>query len=144
MVAAGDYAGLVEDNQDPHYGGTTEIVRVFDLRTGAQDTRLGGEENGCPDYDYDWCSTADGLVLGADGFSAVHTTSPSTTPPTPLTEHILAADSTGVPSSLDTAPAPSTRQLAPADRTRAVRRHADLGARRNPQSAQRTPSAQLR
>ncbi len=100
VVAAGDYAGWVEDNQDPHYGGSAEIVRVFDLRTGAQDTRLDGEGNGCPDYEYTCASTADGLVLGADGFSAVHTTVTQFGTPNQTseerTEQILAADSTGV------------------------------------------------
>ena len=99
VASAGNYAALLENDADPHYGGTSETVLVFDLTTGAQSTKLGGEQVSCPDYNYDCGSSADGLVLGADGFSAVHTAQYATSA---LTEHILATDSSGV-RTLDTA-----------------------------------------
>jgi hypothetical protein len=100
VTTAGDYAGWVEDNEDPHYGGSADIVRVFDLRTGAEDTRLDGEQVGCGDYEYSRASAADGLVLGTDGFTAIHTTVTQFDTPNQTSEQqaeqILATDSAGV------------------------------------------------
>jgi hypothetical protein len=100
-AVGGDYAGLVRSDDDPHYGGLSSTVEVFDLRTGANVSTLGGEQVSCGDYSYDCVSGMDDLVLGADGVSAAHTTSLlCCTATVPLsadrTERIVASDSTGV------------------------------------------------
>jgi hypothetical protein len=95
FATAGDFAAFVENSADPHYGGSSETVHVFDLNTGARGSTLGGEQAGCEDYSYDCSSAADQLVLNAQGFTAVHTTVIRYGAST-ATEQIAAADSTGV------------------------------------------------
>jgi hypothetical protein len=48
-VVAAPYAALVLDYVDPHYGGQSSTVQVFDLRTGSRQTQLGGESTNCRD-----------------------------------------------------------------------------------------------
>jgi hypothetical protein len=100
FVIAGNFAAFSEDDSDPHYGGSSEVVHVFDLVNGTQSNSLGGEQAGCPDYNgYDCNSDADQLVLNADGFTAVHTTvaqlGATGASGGQVTEQILAVDSTG-------------------------------------------------
>ena len=69
----GAYAGIVTEGSN-RYVGNSETVNVFDLRTGAQ-SGFGGETAGetpCP------CGTGtiDQLVVGQNGVSAVHVTTP--------------------------------------------------------------------
>jgi WD40 repeat protein len=72
-VVAAPYAALVLDSSD-HYGGQGSTVQVFDLRTGAQRTRLGGESFGCGGAGVGGCGSdfagLRDLVLGSDGVSA--------------------------------------------------------------------------
>jgi WD40-like Beta Propeller Repeat len=78
-VVAAPYAALVLDFVDPHYGGQSSTVQVFDLGTGSRQTQLGGESancrnesgtsslsGGCPN------GGLDHVVLGSDGVSAAH------------------------------------------------------------------------
>lgn len=73
-VLAGNYAALVMDLVDHHYGGNSHTVDLFDLRTDAQVPGRGGESVFCLDYSSGCVSTADQLVLGTDAVSAVRTT----------------------------------------------------------------------
>ena len=67
------YAGLVDDLQDPRYNGDTSTVLMFDLRTGAEQPKLGGENGGCPDpSDECYFTGLDQLVVGSNGVSAAH------------------------------------------------------------------------
>lgn len=68
------FAGLVDDWEDPRYGGHTSTVLMFDLRTGAEQPTLGGESGGCA-YTFFCSSEVDQLVVGRDGVSAAHFTS---------------------------------------------------------------------
>ncbi len=68
---AGSYAALITTNSDPHYGGSSEAVTVFDLNTGQSDQRRGGQSEDCADYEYGCNSTMDSLVLNSQGFTAV-------------------------------------------------------------------------
>ena len=68
-VVAAPYAALVMNTGNPHYGDGNSIVQVFDLRTGEQQSKLGGESAFCPGFDI--CGL-DQLVLGSDGVSAAH------------------------------------------------------------------------
>lgn len=61
------YAALVWDTRDLHYGGSSSAVQVFDLRTGQQATRLGGESALCAGP---VCAGIAQVVLGSDGVSA--------------------------------------------------------------------------
>lgn len=68
---AAPYAAWVWRDDDWKYQQHTAIVQVFDLRTGEQQTRLGGEHaSGCPNAG---CEEIDQLVLGSDGVSAART-----------------------------------------------------------------------
>ena len=100
FVIAGNFAAFIEDDSDPHYGGSSEVVHVFDLDNGAESNSLGGETVECGDYSYDCNSGAGQLVLNADGFSAVHTISTQFGGPAPdtaeTTDGIVASDSSGV------------------------------------------------
>ena len=64
----GAYAGIVTEGSN-RYVGNSETVNVFDLRTGAQSGF--GVETPCPP-----CGTIDQLVVGQNGVSAVHVTTP--------------------------------------------------------------------
>lgn len=72
-AVGGDYAELIVTGQDPHYGGSGAKVTVFDLTTGAAVQSLGGQQVGCPDFGVGCNSVMDGIVVAADGGSAVHT-----------------------------------------------------------------------
>jgi hypothetical protein len=89
-VVAGPYAAFVVNQLDIHYGGNTNKVEVFDLRTGAMVPDRGGESDGCPGS----CSI-DRPVLGSDGVSAAHTLVPVGSCNC-TDEQIQASDSTGV------------------------------------------------
>lgn len=99
VAVAGDYAALVNETADIHYGGDGETVAVFDLRTGTTVPNHGGESASCPDYGGYGCqSSVDQLVLGADGVTAAHTgVINSNYPASSYTgvEQIVANDSTG-------------------------------------------------
>ena len=102
-AVAGDYGALVNYTFDEHYGGSDFTVEVFDLRTAAQASRLGGETVSCPDYGgYSCNSKIDQVVMNSNGFSAAHTIVADgldTCPPSSrdcTTEQIVASDSTGV------------------------------------------------
>lgn len=91
-VVAGDYAALVNEYIDDHYGGSVDTVAVFDLRTGRAVADRGGESVRCA-----YCfSGVDQLVLGADAVSAAHTSvyDPAAVSPT-MTEQIVANGRTG-------------------------------------------------
>jgi hypothetical protein len=103
-AVAGDYAAVVNEWADPHYGGSASTVALFDLRTGTAVPHRGGEQVSCSDFGYDCGSRMDGLVLGSDAVSAVHTrmvTYPSGTSTTTV-EEIVASDSAG-PHTVDSA-----------------------------------------
>ncbi|HET7051732.1 MAG TPA: hypothetical protein VFI54_25910 [Solirubrobacteraceae bacterium] len=97
VVVAGQYAALVNEWTDDHYGGSSKTVAVFDLQTGSVVSGRGGESAGCPDDGYGCSSGLDQLVLGPDAATAAHTfvincayASTCTT-----VEQIVADDSTG-------------------------------------------------
>ena len=90
-AVAGNYAGLVVEQSDPHYGGDQSAVHVFDLGTGSASPHLGGESASCPDYSHSCSEMMDGLVLNDQGFAAVHLTLLQANP----TEEIQASDSSG-------------------------------------------------
>ena len=100
FLTIGNFAAFIEDDADPHYGGSGETVRVFDLGTGMESQSLGGQQAACGDYSYSCDSDADQLALNSEGFSAVHTsvTQLATTiaSAAQVTEQILAVDSTGM------------------------------------------------
>lgn len=98
VVVAGDYAALVNEGLDPHYGGSGDTVAVFDLETGIAVTSRGGESAGCPDYNgYGCYSGVDQLVLGADAVTAAHAfvINCASYPSCTTVEQIVANDSTG-------------------------------------------------
>jgi hypothetical protein len=99
FATAGKLASLVEADGDPHYGAVTDIVRVFDLGTGARIQSLGGEQVVCPGMGSCGADTNQ-LVMNADGFTAVHMTTTYFGRPTDtqrlVNEQIVASDSTGV------------------------------------------------
>jgi len=69
-VLAGTYVALVSFDTDFHYGGSSGDVTVYDVNTGRGVPRLGGEHTQCDGYS---CETRmDGLVMNAQGFTAVH------------------------------------------------------------------------
>jgi hypothetical protein len=71
-AVGGTYAAVVAHNYDEHYGGATDTVNVFDLRTGAK-SGFGGETGGCGDFGMGpSCAGIDQVLVGADGVSAVH------------------------------------------------------------------------
>jgi hypothetical protein len=98
---AGDYAALVNESSDTHYGGTGDTVAVFDLRTATGVVDAGGESVGCAVWTSGStgpCESAiDQLVLSPDGDTAAHTAVFNN----PLSsscqsvEQIVATDSTG-------------------------------------------------
>jgi hypothetical protein len=102
-VLGGDYAALVINNVDEHYGGASNKVEVFDLRTGTQVPDRGGESIGCP-----FSCSIDPLLLGSDAVSAAHTVSGSGSS---KVEEIQASDSTGV-HTLDSITEPDTSPTA--------------------------------
>jgi hypothetical protein len=70
---AGDYAAVDNAWHDPHYGGSSDALQVFDLRTGQPVPNRGGQFLSCgEDYDYTCTIHVDQLVLGADTVSAAH------------------------------------------------------------------------
>ena len=75
-VVAAPYAALVLDWSELHYGeGESSAVRVFDLRTGTQQPKLGGQEeisDDCGALGDCYLTGIDRLVLGSDGVSAAH------------------------------------------------------------------------
>ena len=110
-MIAGDYAALVNEWTDPHYGGSGNTVAVFDLRTGTAVANRGGELARC-EVQYSCLSGVDQLVLGADAVTAADTftincvSDPSCT----TVQQIVANDSTGTtPSTPSPPPAPTTR-----------------------------------
>jgi WD40-like Beta Propeller Repeat len=66
-AVGGSYAAVVGNAYDEHYGGNSESVSVFDLRTGRRTG--GGESSSC---DAATCSGIDQIEVGSDGVSAVH------------------------------------------------------------------------
>src|SRR5579872_7069854 len=68
------YTGLVLASQDEHYGGYSNTLQVFDLRTGTLDPHLGGESTNCDEYSGPPgpCAVFDHVALGSDGVSAAH------------------------------------------------------------------------
>ncbi len=98
VAFAGDYAAIVNEGADPHYGGMSQTVAVIDLRTGTAVANRGGETAGCPDYDGYGCNSGvDQLVLGSDGVTAAHTfvSNYSSNSAFTTTEEIVANDSAG-------------------------------------------------
>ncbi len=109
-AAAGNYVALVNATTDPHYGGSSYTVAVYDLRTGAQVPDRGREMISCPDYEYTCSAQMNQLALGSNGFSAVHTliqggSTCSTLSPSCTVEQIIVHDSAGV-QTLDSATQP--------------------------------------
>jgi hypothetical protein len=86
-VLAAPFAALVIDESDPHYGGDSDTLQVFDLRAGSQ--HLGGERVGCSFN----CSLQP--VLGSDGVSAALTSAPE--PLVPRIMRQIACAPTGAP-----------------------------------------------
>jgi hypothetical protein len=114
VAVAGDYAALVNESGDPHYGGSAARVAVYDLRTGIAVANRGGETQACPYNDLLCNGGIDQLVLGPGGITAAHAygnnCSAEELPCTAL-EQIVANDSTGthiLDSTSITIPAPVT------------------------------------
>jgi hypothetical protein len=124
-VVAGDYAAVVNEATDLHYGDSLNTVAVFDLRTGAMMNRrivefggaylassfgtavcnqspaslaLCGESSGCLEVPRFCSSGIDQLVLSSNGATAAHTFVLKEELGTSCTsvEQIVANDSTGV------------------------------------------------
>ena len=68
-VLAGTYAALKVSWVDFHYGGNSNKVELFDLRTGGEFGARGGEFVACADYSYSCDSGIDRIVLGSDAVS---------------------------------------------------------------------------
>ena len=69
-VLAAPYAALVAHSEDEHYGGSSDEVQVFDLRSGLRRRDLGGEADSCEGL---VCTDLAQFVLGSDGVSAART-----------------------------------------------------------------------
>jgi hypothetical protein len=69
-VLAAPYAALVAHSEDEHYGGSSDVVQVFDLRSGLRRRDLGGEADSCAGL---VCTDLAQFVLGSDGVSAART-----------------------------------------------------------------------
>ena len=69
-ILAGPYAALVFDQSDPHYGGESSTVQVFNLQTGNQTGGNEFESCGCDSGQY--FTGADQVALASDGVSAAH------------------------------------------------------------------------
>ena len=95
FVLAGKFGAFIEYDTDPHYGGSREIVHVFDLGSGQMSSTLGGEQSGCSDYSYSCASGAGQLVMNDLGFTAVITSSYDYSMQQAV-EQIMASDSSGV------------------------------------------------
>jgi hypothetical protein len=98
VAVAGDYAALVNESSDPHYGGSSATVAVYDLRTGMAVADRGGESVSSPFAAA--CPVAaaiDQLVLGPDAVTAALTSGVACAPVLQCTglEQIVANDSTG-------------------------------------------------
>jgi hypothetical protein len=113
-AVGGGFAGLVAYQRDMHYGGSGYSVSVFDLRTGTVVPRLGGQQVVCGDYSYSCDSSLDGLVVAADGASAVHTSivQLGTGNAASQAEQIVASDAAGI-HVLDSATSISTNAQLP-------------------------------
>lgn len=105
-VLAGTYAALKVSWVDLHYGGNSNKVELFDLRTGAEVGARGGEFVNCADYSYSCESGIDRIVLGSDAVSAAHTTVRDSVCNCTV-ERIVGSDSTGV-HTLDSVTQPET------------------------------------
>jgi hypothetical protein len=96
VAVAGDYAALVNEDRDLHYGGSLNALAAFDLRTGME-VAAGGVSADCPGSG--GCSSGiDQLAVGIDGVIAAHTfvlQSPGPYPICTSVEQIVATDSTG-------------------------------------------------
>ena len=98
VALAGDYAALVNETTDIHYGPSSDTVTVFDLRTATTVDDRGGESANCFDYEGFGCiSGVDQVVLGADAVSAADTLVSNCLSVSSCTtvEEIVANDSTG-------------------------------------------------
>jgi hypothetical protein len=95
-AVAGDYAALVNEHRDLHYGGSLNALAAFDLQTGTE-IDDGAVSADCPGFSS--CSSGiDQLAVGAGGVTAAHTVvidSPSPYPQCTSTEQIVATESTG-------------------------------------------------
>jgi hypothetical protein len=70
---AAPYAGLLLESIDEHYGGESQALEIFDLRTGQRQPKLGGEGSGCPGFEQQGVPCwIDQVRLGSDGVSATH------------------------------------------------------------------------
>ena len=100
-AVAGDYAALVNQTLDIHYGGFDSTVAVFDLRTGTGVAGRGGESVSCGGDTGEpegYGCGIDQLVVGTDGVTAAHTfvrNYDSLTSSCQSVEQIVATDSTG-------------------------------------------------
>jgi hypothetical protein len=76
-LLAAPYAALVKESADEHYGGSGEVVHVFDLHSGQVGKGHGGESAGCPEVSpylgRAVCGAVRQVVLGSDGVSAART-----------------------------------------------------------------------
>jgi WD40-like Beta Propeller Repeat len=93
VAVAGNYAAVVNEGNNPHYGGSWASVAVFDLRTGTAVVDRGGESSPGP------YGGIDQLVLGPDAVTAALAAGETcggvgVSPCTPV-EQIVANDSSG-------------------------------------------------
>jgi hypothetical protein len=99
-ATAGDYAALATFDTDYHYGGSSNTLDVYDLRTGNPVQNLGGEFVTCDGYS---CETRmDHAVINGQGFTAVHTVASVECIDVNSCESIQVSDSGG-PRTVDTA-----------------------------------------
>jgi hypothetical protein len=101
VAVAGDYAALVNEGSDLHYGGSVNTVAAFNLRTGTAVANDGGESADCPEFSDGFCSSGiDQLAVSdTDGATAAHTfvlKSPLIYPLCTSVEQIVANDRTGM------------------------------------------------
>ncbi len=94
VVVAGDYAAVLNESSNEHYGGSSGRVAVYDLRTGNAVANRGGESGGCADFETP-CSGVEQLVLGPDAVTAAHTFFTYCGSTCTTMEQIVANDGTG-------------------------------------------------
>lgn len=93
-AVSANYAALVNFDNYGKEGTSSNVVQVYDLKTGAKVPGRGGQATNCFCY-----STINDVVIGNDGVSAAHVSTVTCANPLPTTcsnEQIVASDSSGV------------------------------------------------
>lgn len=129
VLVDGRFAAVLTHEVDQHYVTESQLVTVYDLRTGRPAPMLGGEMAFAPNADESPFSLND-LVLNGSGETAVHaiTTYPGTSPGTYYDiESILASTGSGVQTIATAAANPTDTTLADLNLTGTVLSYTDNG-----------------